>query len=237
MAQMTKPRFLALIPARGGSKELPKKNIINAAGKPLIAWSIEAALHSRFVTRVFVSSDDIEILELSKAHGAETIQRPHELALDSTPSEPVILHTINWIEAKGEQYNYLILLQPTSPARSADDIDQAVRKLIDNDASSLISVYEPNHSPLKALKLNEKGSLVGITDDYAQFTRRQEIPKTYMPNGAIYIVNITEFKKHNSLLTDNCIPFIMPIEKSIDIDSPQDLLDFAKLIEMHREKT
>lgn len=234
---MAKPTFLAIIPARGGSKGLPKKNIIDVAGKPLIAWTIEAAIQSRFISDVFVSSDDSGILELSKKLGAKIILRPDNLALDTTATEPVLLHAINWVEAKGEQYDYLILLQPTSPARNALDIDQAVEEVIFNNASSLISVYEPDQSPFKALRVNEKGSLISIINDKLPSKRRQDLPKAYMPNGAIYIVSIPEFKKNSSLLTEHCIPFIMPIDKSIDIDTVQDISDFLTLLEAHREKS
>ncbi len=237
MVQMTKPTFLAIIPARGGSKGLPHKNIINAAGKPLIAWTIEAALHSKLITRAVVTSDDAEILKTAERYGIETIQRPQELALDTTATEPVLLHAIDLIEAAGEKYNYLVLLQPTSPARNALDVDCAVQMLLDKHASSLISVYEPDHSPFNALRLNEKGSLVGIINNKPPSKRRQDLPKAYMPNGAIYIVNIFEFKKHNFLLTDNCIPFVMPVDKSIDIDTAQDLLHFSNFINARNEKT
>ncbi len=237
MEQMTDPVFLAIIPARGGSKGLPNKNIINASGKPLIAWTIEAALNSTFINRVIVTSDSIEILKIAEGYGAETIQRPHELALDATATEPVLLHAIDLLEAAGKKYDYLVLLQPTSPARDALDIDHAVQVLLNKKASSLISVYEPERSPFYALKMHKNGSLVSIINDGPCFKRRQDLPKAYMPNGAIYIVNISEFKKRNVLLTDNCVPFVMSVDKSIDIDTAQDLSKFLNFRKACGEKT
>ncbi|AGR78016.1 CMP-N-acetylneuraminic acid synthetase [Aliarcobacter butzleri 7h1h] len=220
-------KIVSIIPARGGSKGLPGKNIIDLAGKPLIAWTIEASLKSKYITKTIVSSDDNNILEISKKFGVETIKRPNELALDTTPTEPVIEHVLKSLE-NIEQYDYLILLQPTSPLRDEKDIDSAIKLLIQKKVSALISTKEIDNKILKAFKNNENGYLEGIANNKYPFMRRQDLPKTFMPNGAIYIIDIKEFLKTKTLFTDKTISFEMSEEKSFDIDTKEDLKKIKK---------
>ncbi|MCT7570611.1 acylneuraminate cytidylyltransferase family protein [Aliarcobacter butzleri] len=220
-------KIVSIIPARGGSKGLPGKNIIDLAGKPLIAWTIEASLKSKYITKTIVSSDDNNILEISKKFGVETIKRPNELALDTTPTEPVIEHVLKSLE-NIEQYDYLILLQPTSPLRDEKDIDSAIKLLIQKKVSALISTKEIDNKILKAFKNNENGYLEGIANNEYPFMRRQDLPKTFMPNGAIYIIDIKEFLKTKTLFTDKTISFEMSEEKSFDIDTKEDLKKIKK---------
>lgn len=215
-------KIVSIIPARGGSKGLPGKNIIELAGKPLISWTIEASLKSKYITKTIVSSDDNNILEISIKFGVETIKRPNELALDTTPSEPVIEHVLKSIE-NFEQYDYLILLQPTSPLRDENDIDEAIELLIEKNASGLISTKFIDNKILKAFKNDENGYLEGIANNNYPFMRRQDLPNVYMPNGAIYIVSVNEFIKTKKLFTDKTISFVMSEEKSLDIDTLEDL--------------
>ncbi|NUW28480.1 acylneuraminate cytidylyltransferase family protein [Arcobacter butzleri] len=215
-------KIVSIIPARGGSKGLPGKNIIDLAGKPLIAWTIEASLKSKYITKTIVSSDNNNILEISKKFGVETIKRPDELALDTTPTEPVIEHVLKSLE-NIEQYDYLILLQPTSPLRDEKDIDSAIKLLIQKKVSALISTKEIDNKILKAFKNNENGYLEGIANNKYPFMRRQDLPKTFMPNGAIYIVSVKDFLKKKRLFTDKTISFEMSEEKSFDIDTKEDL--------------
>ncbi|MCT7556042.1 acylneuraminate cytidylyltransferase family protein [Aliarcobacter butzleri] len=220
-------KIVSIIPARGGSKGLPGKNIIDLAGKPLIAWTIEASLKSKYITKTIVSSDDNNILEISKKFGVETIKRPNELALDTTPTEPVIEHVLKSLE-NIEQYDYLILLQPTSPLRDEKDIDSAIKLLIQKKVSALISTKEIDNKILKAFKNNENGYLEGISNNIYPFMRRQDLPKVFMPNGAIYIIKIDEFLKTKILFTDKTISFEMSEEKSFDIDTKEDLKKIKK---------
>ena len=215
-------KIVSIIPARGGSKGLPGKNIIDLAGKPLIAWTIEASLKSKYITKTIVSSDNNNILEISKKFGVETIKRPDELALDTTPTEPVIEHVLKSLE-NIEQYDYLILLQPTSPLRDEKDIDSAIKLLIQKKVSALISTKEIDNKILKAFKNNENGYLEGIANNKYPFMRRQDLPKVFMPNGAIYIVSVKDFLKTKRLFTDKTISFEMSEEKSFDIDTKEDL--------------
>jgi len=222
MVLMTK--ILAIIPARGGSKELPRKNIIDLNGKPLIAWTIEASLKSKYISKTIVTSEDDEILNISKQYKANTIKRPFELSCDTTATEPVIKHTINKLKENNEEFDYLILLQPTSPLRDVKDIDNAFNIFFKSDATSLISVQEIDNKILKAFKTNKDGFMEGISNNRYPFQRRQELPKTYLSNGAIYIIKINEFLKNNSLFTEKTISYIMDEISSIDIDNKDDLI-------------
>ncbi|MDO6743443.1 acylneuraminate cytidylyltransferase family protein [Tenacibaculum soleae] len=222
-------KIIAIIPARGGSKGLPGKNIIDLAGKPLIAWTIEASLQSKYITKTIVSSEDDNILDIAKKNGSEILKRSQELALDTTPSEPVIEHVLNSIEDINK-YNYLLLLQPTSPLRDATDIDRAIEKLKEKNATALISTTAIDNKILKAFKNNKKGYLKGISNNDYPFMRRQDLPMVYMPNGAIYIVKIDDFLKSKRLFTDKTISFVMSEEKGLDIDTVEDLNRAIKII-------
>jgi len=222
------PKFLAIIPARGGSKGLPGKNILQIEGIPLIAWTIKASLESRYINKTVVSSESSEILDISKGLGAEVVERPVELACDETASEPVIEHVLTALNH--EEYDYIVFLQPTSPARTSFDIDRAIDKLLHAKATSSISVIEPKHNLFKAFKLKDDGFITGLVDEKSSFKRRQDLAKTYMPNGAIYIVKVSSFQNNKSLLTDKCIPYVMSEENSVDIDSMEDVKLFEALV-------
>jgi CMP-N,N'-diacetyllegionaminic acid synthase len=219
---MTK-RILSIIPARGGSKGLPRKNIIDLAGKPLIAWTIEASLNSEYISKTIVSSDDDEILNISKKYNADIIKRPDELALDTTAIEPVIKHVVEELKIENLEYDYLVLLQPTSPLRYAKDIDNAFDMLFKNNATALISVCEIDNKILKAFKQNKDTFIEGISNNKYPFMRRQDLPKIYLSNGSIYIIKIDEFLINNSFHTNKTISYIMNEIKSIDIDTQGDL--------------
>ena len=219
---MTK-KILSIIPARGGSKGLPRKNIIDLAGKPLIAWTIEASLNSEYISKTIVSSDDDEILNISKKYNADIIKRPDELALDTTAIEPVIKHVVEELKIENLEYDYLVLLQPTSPLRYAKDIDNAFDMLFKNNATALISVCEIDNKILKAFKQNKDTFIEGISNNKYPFMRRQDLPKIYLSNGSIYIIKIDEFLINNSFHTNKTISYIMNEIKSIDIDTQGDL--------------
>lgn len=215
-------KVIAIIPARGGSKGIPRKNLVNFSGKPLLQWSIEAALKSKYITNVVVSSDDDEILhEAQRNKEVLVIKRPLELAQDNSKTEPVLSHVLESL--KEIKFDYLILLQPTSPLRTAKDIDFAFEKLLNSEATSLISVCELPHHPYKSFHVDEKGYLQGIINNEFPFYPRQELPKTFRANGAIYIIKVNEFIKKKTLLTDKTLHFEMTIENSLDIDTKNDL--------------
>jgi len=229
MVQMTK-RVLSIIPARGGSKGILRKNIIDLAGKPLIAWSIEASQASVYINTTVVSSDDEEILDIAKKLGAKILKRPALLATDEADSQSVVLHTLETLRERGEEYDYIILLQPTSPLRTSQDIDEAFDTLLESSATALISVMEIDNKILKAFKKNTEGFIEGVANNHYPFMRRQELPETYLSNGAIYIIEIEAFMREKSFLTDKTISYCMSSVKSLDIDTLEDLIKVENVI-------
>ena len=219
---MTK-KVLSIIPARGGSKSLPRKNILDLAGKPLIAWTIEASLNSKYITKTVVSSDDEEILDISEKYGAEIINRPGYLASDIATSESVVKHAIDYLESIGEVFDIVVLLQPTSPLRSYKDIDSAFEIMFASKATAVVSVCEFDNKILKAFIKNTNGFLQGISNNKYPFMRRQDLPPVYMANGAIYIINIDLFLEKKLLMTSNTSDYIMPSDRSADIDTMDDM--------------
>lgn len=226
--------ILAIIPAREGSKGLLKKNIKNLGDKPLVAYTIEAVLKSKYVSRVIVSTDNKEIAQISKQYGAEVpFIRPIELAKDESPTIDAIVHAINWIEEnENKEYEYICLLQCTSPFRTTDQIDEAIEKLINEDGDSIVSVCEVEQNPYWMKKIENK-YLVDFIKQEKQYTRRQDIPKLYRLNGAIYIIKKETLLNERSFFAKKTIPYIMDKLTSLDID---DIIDF-KLAEMLMEET
>jgi len=212
--------FLAIIPARGGSKRLPRKNMLGLAGKPLVAWSIEAALNSNYIDNVIVSSDEDEILGIATLFGAETIKRPDCLASDTATTFDAIKHTID----NSKNYDYIILLQPTSPLRKTNHIDEAIELLIAKKADAVISVCEMEHSPLWSNTLSEDGDMSNFICDEIKNKRSQDLEKYYRLNGAIYISKTSRLlEEKNFMLKDNIYAYSMTRESSIDIDT---IIDF-----------
>jgi CMP-N-acetylneuraminic acid synthetase len=232
---MENKKILAIIPARGGSKGLPRKNLINLCGKPLIAWTIEASLGSKLITKTIVSSDDDEILRISKQYGADVVRRPDILSSDTATSESVVSHVISWLSLNGEDFDTLILLQPTSPLRTSSDIDKALISISNTGVTSLISVLEIDNKLLKSFKENKEGFLEPITSDKYHCMRRQDLPDIFMSNGSIYIVKIDEFKSHGSFITDNMSYVKMNKIKSIDIDTKEDIDSVESFLKLHND--
>jgi CMP-N,N'-diacetyllegionaminic acid synthase len=211
--------FLAIIPARGGSKRLPRKNILDLAGKPLIAWSIEAGLDSQYIDKVVVSSDDNEILEISEKFGAHIIKRPEELSSDIATTFDAIKHTID----NFEKYDYVVLLQPTSPLRNEKDIDKAIEMIEEKNANAVVSVSEMDHSPFWTNTLPEDGNMNNFLKDEVLNKRSQDLEKYYRLNGAIYICKIDSLLEEQSFfLKDNIFAYVMDRKSSIDIDEEID---------------
>jgi CMP-N,N'-diacetyllegionaminic acid synthase len=211
--------FLAIIPARGGSKRLPRKNVLDLNGKPLIAYSIEAGLKSKYIDKVVVSSDDEEILTVSKKYGAVIIQRPDELSSDTATTFDAIKHTIN----NCEKYDYIILLQATSPLRDEKLIDEAIELLESKNADAIVSVCEMDHSPLWSNTLGDSLSMKGFLRDDILNQRSQDLEKYYRLNGAIYICKIEKLLEEKSFfLKDSIFAYNMNRKSSIDIDEEID---------------
>jgi CMP-N,N'-diacetyllegionaminic acid synthase len=214
---------IALITARGGSKGLLRKNVLPLNGNPLISWTIQAALQSHCIEKVYVSTDDAEISSVSKLYGAEVIDRPSEFAADSSSSEVVIEHAIMYLEEQGYDIEIIVLLQPTSPLRTSQHIGDAFELYKQTNANIVISVFEPEHTPIKAYVEQADGSMRGIYSDDAPYKRRQDLPRSFQPNGAIYMFDVQSFKKLNRMPRDKVYPFVMRTNESTDIDTFEDL--------------
>ena len=225
-----KNKVLGLIPARGNSKRLPRKNIIELYGKPLIAWTIEAALGSKYIDRVIVSTDNQEIANIAKKYGAEVpFIRPSELATDEATTIDAVLYSLGQLEEVGEKYDYIALLQPTSPLRTTQNIEESIELLQTKNSDAVISVCEAEHHPLWSNVLPDDLSMDNFLDASVKNKRSQDLPKQYRINGAIYISSVKKLKKENSFfLSDNCIAYIMKKNVSIDIDTMDDF-DLALL--------
>lgn len=213
--------MLAIIPARGGSKGLPGKNIKLLNGKPLIAYTIEAALQSKLITRVIVSTDDEEIAKVAKNFGAEIpFMRPSILATDEARSIDVFKYTIEELERNQNTINDFIVLQPTSPLRNAQHIDEAITLFKDQNADSVISYCREEHPIFWHKFINDDGSLEDIfTEKYVM--NRQEIRTTYYPNGAIYIIKRNLLDKQE-LTGPKSFAYLMDRNYSADIDTIDD---------------
>lgn len=216
--------MLAIIPARGGSKGLPGKNIKELAGQPLISYAIETAKKSKYITRIIISTDDYEIAKIARQYDGEVpFMRPKELATDTAKAIDTYLYTIDELNKNSsELIEEFIVLQPTSPLRSTGDIDGAIEMFKKNRADSVISVVEAEHPPNWYKKITTEGKLKNYFEINNNLNR-QEYEKTYIPNGAIFIFRYSILKEKKSYYTDNTYPYIMTRENSIDID---DLLDF-----------
>lgn len=215
---------LLLIPARGGSKGIPGKNIVPLGGKPLIAWTIGPALQCD-MGRVLVSTDDGEIATVAGNAGAEVpFLRPAELATDEAGSFEVAEHALKWVETSSNELpELLVLLQPTSPFRTAEDIVSAVKLVETSGAPAAVGVCEANPHPWMTRKIMPDGSLDHFVAFPSHIKRRQDFPPAYAINGAMYVIRSSVLLEKKTFQPEGTLAFIMPRGRSIDIDSPEDL--------------
>jgi CMP-N,N'-diacetyllegionaminic acid synthase len=219
---------LAIITARGGSKGLHRKNVLMAGGRPLIAWTISAARESSAIDHVVLSSDDNVIMEAAKMWGCEVpFRRPPELASDTSTSIQVVLHALDQLPG----YEYVVLLQPTSPLRTAVDIDAAFELMLEMGAPSCVSVCEADQSPYWMFRIKDGCNIERLLSEEVSATRRQDLPPIYVLNGAIYIAKIDWLKQSNNFLGEGCVAYVMPKERSLDIDNADDFEFFRNKVE------
>lgn len=218
------PKILAIIPARAGSKRLPGKNTKKMAGKPLIQWTMEAAKNCKLLAEVIVSTDDESIVELAKKTDVNVpFLRPLELAQDESTSIDVIKHAVEFFKKHGRKFDYIMLLQPTSPLRTAWHIDEAINLLKDKNADAIISVCPTEHPPLWSNTLDEDGKMDLFISSDIKNTRSQDLPVYYRLNGAIYITKIERLLSENTMfIKDNIFAYKMTTKSSIDIDESID---------------
>lgn len=227
---LNKYRITALIPARGGSKRLPRKNVKILCGKPLISWTIEAAKKSKYIDNVIVSTDDLEIKEISEQWGAQVpFLRPDYLSSDTASSFDVIKHAIEFLKINDENH-LLILLQPTSPLRTFEQIDEALEYFFKKQAEGIVSISECEHSPLWSNSLPENLSMENFIRPEIIGKRSQDLPNYYRLNGSIYIYKTKSLLKENKIFYNKQVfGFKISKESSIDIDNESDF-KLAQLI-------
>jgi CMP-N-acetylneuraminic acid synthetase len=228
--------ILVIIPARGGSKGVLKKNIRNLNGLPLIAYTILAAKKVNDLTNIIVSTDSKEIASVSRKYGAEIpFIRPQHLATDTASGIDVIMHAIEFYESQGSYYDDVMVLQPTSPLRDDTDIKNCLEIYYKNKCDSVISVCEAQVHPYLYRIIDENGALQDFIHQDDKHMRRQDMPVVYQLNGAIYITSVKVFKERKSFYGDIVLPYVMDNIKSIDIDTELDL-KVAELIMKERMK-
>ena len=218
-----KKRFLAIIPARSGSKGIKYKNIIDLSGKPLIAYTIEEALKSKYIDDVVVSTDGEDIANISKIYGAKVpFLRPKELSTDTSKTIDCVIHCIEELKKMNLEYDYIVLLQPTQPLRKSWHIDEAIELIIEKDCESLVSVSKVKDHPILIRRIVEDGKVENLLS-CSSTQRRQDFEDYYKVNGAIYINRINEDLNLNTSLNDNKLAYIMDEKYDIDIDEMIDL--------------
>lgn len=228
-------KFLTIIPARGGSKGIPKKNIIDVSGKPLIAYTIEPAiqaLQEGLVDKVIVSTDSEEIAEAARKYGAEVpFLRPGSISGDKAKSIEFIQHAMQYYDAQGEQFDAVLLLQPTSPLRTLEDIREAIHLYKESDNDSLISCYEEEYiNDLVIYKLDKDGKTsIPVSPLHNKGVRRQDHGSTYVRNGCIYITR-RDLTEKGFVIGDNPLMLVMEKNRSVNVDTLEDLELLRKLL-------
>jgi len=219
------PRVLAIIPARKGSKRLPGKNMLTLGEKPLIRWTIDAAISCQEITEIVVTSDDDDIISLAISAGVKyVVNRPPELADDEAKSIDVVTHAIQQVEICNDNFDVICLLQPTSPLRNFNDISAAIELYFEKNAGSVISVCQLEHPIDWCNTIGDDLCMDGFIKSEESIRRSQECPLYYRLNGAIYIADKEAVLKSKSFFIKKSFAYIMPIERSIDIDNKHDFL-------------
>ena len=223
---------LGIITARGGSKGVPRKNVVPLAGRPLLAYTADAARGSRRLSRVILSTDDPEIAAVGREHGIEVpFERPAELSRDDTPTLPVLQHAVRFVEQSGASYEAICLLQPTNPFRRAADIDACIDLLETSGADSVVSVLPvpPEHNPHWVYEMTAGGDLRLVTGEEQPIARRQELPPAFHREGSVYVMRRDVLMIGNSLYGRRVVGYPMEAARSVNIDRPEDLARAATL--------
>ena len=227
---MKNKTFLAIIPARGGSKRLPNKNILDLNGKPLINYTIDEAVKSNYLDEIVVSSDSKKILNIANKSNITSLERPKKFSTDKSSSFDVVKHTIQYYKKLKKEFDYIVLLQPTSPLRDVSDIDNAIKLLFKQKAKAVVSISKVSHSPLWSFKAKKNKNLDKIFNNKFIKQRSQDLPQFYTLNGAVYICKTSTLLKEGSfLISKNIFGYEMKKENSIDIDEKIDF-ELAKII-------
>lgn len=213
--------ILALIPARGGSKSLPRKNILPLAGKPLIAWTITAAKASKYIDRLILSSDDEEIMAVARDWECDVpFRRPDEFASDSATSLSVVRHAQS---ALGQHYDLVVYLQPSSPLRLTEDIDATIELYAQVGAKAAVSMSDVKKSPYIMFRADSSNRVTPLIPVDQNINRRQDMPRILIANGAIYVASWKHFENGGAFIPEDAVAYVMPPERSVDIDDLEDM--------------
>lgn len=211
--------ILGLIPARGGSKGVPRKNLRYVGGRPLIAWTISEARQSRYIDRLVISSEDPEIMSVGAAWGCDVpFQRPAEFAADTSPGIAPVLHALTMLPG----YDFVVLLQPTSPLRNSADIDSCIEYCLLSEANACVSITKCTEHPFLMFRRSASGRLQRLVPEADTVCRRQDYPDVFLINGALYVASTSWLEKTGTFFTDETVGFEMPPERSLDIDFEED---------------
>ena len=230
-------KVLGVIPARGGSKGLPGKNIKSLLGKPLIAWTIEQALASKFLTKLIVSTDDQRIAKVAKQYGADVpFYRPVELSSDTAASIDVIIHALDFFKQKGEHFDMVVMLEPTSPLRETSDIDNAIEQLVKNkNAESIVGICKcESIHPEFMISLTEKGFLRSKNKFVVK--RRQDTDDLYFYEGTLYASYVDVLRKKRNFYHEKTLGYVVPKWKSFELDDMLDLVIIEAIIKARVDK-
>lgn len=232
-------KILAIIPARGGSKGLPEKNIRILADKPLITWTIEQAKECIFIDEVFVTTDSEKIANAALECGLNVpFLRPSHLAQDSSSSMDVVEHVLCYYESINLYFDYIILLEPTSPLRKRNDLDKAIQLAINNDnADGIVSLGEVHmEHPMIVKKINDNGYIIPYIDNVKKITQRQQADKAYFPYGVIYMIKTSIFKKERAFYTNNVLPYFIERWQNYEVDDIYDFIAIEAILTKMKEE-
>ena len=227
-------KILAVVPARGGSKGVPRKNVRLLGGKPMIGWTLAAAQRSQYITELVVSTDDAEIKQAAEACGVRVIDRPAALAQDNSTTVDAVRHTLDCLAAEGYVPELVLLLQCTTPFRTTESIDGAISALLTQNAGfdSLLSVEREEYPPYWLKNVGADGALSDFLPyDKTKYTRRQDFPTVYKLNGAIYLTTEALFRANNSFTGARPMAYTMDAHESVDIDTEADFAYAAYVAE------
>lgn len=231
-------KIIAIIPARGGSKGLPGKNIKLLLGKPLIEWTIEQAKQSKYIDNIFVSTDCSDIAEISKKAGVDVpFLRPEELSTDTASSMDVVAHVISVFEKNNKYFDYIILLEPTSPLRKKNDLDSAIELTLQNESvDGVVSLGEVHmEHPMVIKKVGENNRIYSYISDVKKITQRQQADKAYFPYGVIYMIKTSVFKEKHAFYTEKIIPFFIERWQNYEIDDIYDFLCIEAILKIKED--
>lgn len=232
-------KILAIIPARGGSKGLPGKNIMPLLSKPLIVWTIEQAKQSKYIDEVFISTDCPHIAQVSEETGVKVpFIRPEVLATDLASTMDVVSHVIHHYESFEINFDFIILLEPTSPLRKDSDIDSAIELLLqDESADGIVSLGEVHmEHPMIVKKIGAKNRIISYISDVRKINQRQQADKAYFPYGVIYMIKTSVFKEHHAFYTDNIIPFFIERWQCYEVDDIYDFICIEEIMKQLKSK-